>query len=260
MGLPFLDGHVVPVISPLSAGIDDAFEARQAVFETHALPQAGNDIRRNPIFVVGAAPGIARGLPCVFLRFPWQYANRVFALDIAGWMHQAMGQIPRIGKQQKAAGVDVQPADHDPAGSRNIGQALEYTASPFRVEPRTDLSHRLVIPKHPKPPGAGGAPGYLATVHLNPVGCPDPRAQLGGRAVDADSARLDPTLQRPPRFQARFRQYLLQLFGREMLRVRRGRFPPGSGGSGIFSPGFRMGFPRGSFGCFVHLLCWIVLG
>jgi hypothetical protein len=74
-----------------------------------------------------------------------QHAHRVFTLDAEARVHQLVGQFARVGEQQQAFGVDVQPADRLPLAVRQPRQAAEHRGPVLRVVVRDDLAHRLVV-------------------------------------------------------------------------------------------------------------------
>ena len=65
-------------------------------------------------------------------------------------MHQPVRQRAVVGEQQQPGGVDVQPADHDPAPAARRRQALEHGRPPLRIRARGHLAGGLVIERAPR--------------------------------------------------------------------------------------------------------------
>jgi hypothetical protein len=77
-----------------------------------------------------------------------QHSHRVLALDFIARMHHAVGQAAVIGKQEQAAGIEVQPPDGNPASALQPGQLGKNAGATRRIVPGNDLALRLVINQH----------------------------------------------------------------------------------------------------------------
>ncbi len=67
------------------------------------------------------------------VRYFAMHATDVFAFDFGAWMHQLVSQRTVGGQQQQAGGVDVEPADCDPAGAFQPWQLFENGGSAFGI-------------------------------------------------------------------------------------------------------------------------------
>ena len=142
-------------------------------------------------------------------RTPAQ-AYPVLPFDLAGGVHQAMGEFPVRGEQQQARGVHVQPADRDPAPGIGHRQALEHR----RAGPAGRSWWSLPRPACNK----GVVRGWqlflgelkLAAIQPDVIRGGGPVTQLRHAAADGHATRPYPFLDRATRGQARPRQELLQ--------------------------------------------------
>lgn len=102
-------------------------------------------------------------------------------------MHQAVGELPGIGEQQKAGRIDVQSADRDPSTGRKAG---EHVRPALGIAASDELAHGLVIDED-----AGGL-GFLErdplSVDLDRVRRERPVAELGRPTRERYAARFDP--------------------------------------------------------------------
>src|SRR5690606_17952784 len=94
----FLDHDLEPVMGVGAADALDLVELRRAVLERHAAGEAVDDVVRH-----------------AFLALRGAHPHHVLALDLVRRMHHRVGDLAVGGQQQQAGGVDVQPADGDPA-------------------------------------------------------------------------------------------------------------------------------------------------
>ena len=72
----------------------------------------------------------------------------VFAVDTIARMHQAVGKLTVIGKQQQAAGVDVQAADIDPTAALDTRQILEDIGPVLFVATGANHTGGFVVSQH----------------------------------------------------------------------------------------------------------------
>jgi hypothetical protein len=69
----------------------------------------------------------------------------VFALDLARGMHQPVGQLAVGGEEDQARGIDVEPADRDPAPLLGSRQTAEDGRALLGIAPRHQLALGLVV-------------------------------------------------------------------------------------------------------------------
>jgi 8-oxo-dGTP diphosphatase len=107
-------------------------------------------------------------------------------------MHQPAGEFAIVGEQQQAAGVDVQPADRDPAPAGSRRQMIEYRVPTLRVLARGHLALRLVVDEDlrrlrlPQAQRLAVQTDLLLAAHTH--------AEYGRPAVDGEPAFADPAL------------------------------------------------------------------
>src|SRR5690606_4573394 len=116
----------------------------------------------------------------------------IFAVHLRRRVHQAVGQLTIGGEQQQAGGVDVQPADVDPAALFQPRQLFEYGGAAFGVIAGTDFALGLVVDQHAADDFGIEVTLEWTTVDHDLVQAVDPAAQLGRLAVDGDAASADP--------------------------------------------------------------------
>ena len=108
-------------------------------------------------------------------------------------MHQAVGQLARVGEQQQTFGVEVKPAHRLPLTLHQARQAAEHGGPVLRVVMTDHFARRLVISQH-----AGRrwrhAHAYRLAVDLDDVTVLDALAHVGRLAVDGDAPFKDELL------------------------------------------------------------------
>ena len=110
-----------------ATGIFDAVELGNAVFQQDTIQH-----------------GLA-----LFLGHAATHAHGIFTDKTVGGVHQPVGQLTIGGEQHHAGGVDIQPADLDPAHPLQARQVIEHRRAPFRVVARAHFSRRLVVHNDP---------------------------------------------------------------------------------------------------------------
>src|SRR3569623_833027 len=204
----FAQHHVVPVVHALAARVGDGVETGGAVVEHHALAETLQYL------VVHLA----------------QHAHRIFAFDLAGRVHQPIGELAVVAEQQQAQRIEVEPADRDPAAA-DARQPVEYRGAAFGIGLGADLARGLVINQHPRPRFIQRRRrGDLAAVDTHHVAVGAAHAELGRRAVDGDAAGAYPVFEPAARAQAGARQPFLQTFAHGLLNQ---YSMYGGGGGGI---------------------------
>ena len=119
-------------------------------------------------------------------------------------MHEAVGELARVGEKQQSGAVQIQPADCNPPARR---QRVEHGAPSLRIAPRHELAHRLVVEQH-----AGRfclRPFDGLAIHGDFIARAGSDAEAGDNAVDADASGRDPGLDLAARPQARRGEELL---------------------------------------------------
>ena len=133
-------------------------------------------------------------------------------------MHQAIGKLPAVGDQKQSAGVEIEPADGDPARAANSRQLFEHAGAAFGIIPRDNLPFRLVVQEN-----AGHTCHVLevdeAAIELDLVLAGDSLPDMGGGIVDAYPAFGDPGFNLASRAMACIGQSLLQLDRRQLDRI-----------------------------------------
>src|SRR5690606_37315822 len=130
----FLDHDLEPVVGVGATDALDLVELRRAVLQRHAAGEAVDDVVRHAL-----------------LAFRGAHAHHVLALDLVRRMHHRVGDLAVGGQQQQAGGVDVQPADGDPARTLQARQRLEHGRAAFGILAGGDLAHRLAVTGHAGP-------------------------------------------------------------------------------------------------------------
>src|SRR3569832_1005875 len=197
----FAQHHVVPVIGALAARVDQRIEVRGAVIELHALAQA---------------------LEYRVLDLT-QYTHRVFAFDLAGGMHQTIGELAVVGEQQQAQRVEVEATHGDPA-SADAWQAIEYGRPSFRIGLTAYLAGGFVIHEHARPRlFHRRRRSDDAAIDAHDVAVRDTGAELRGRVVDGDASGAYPFFDAATRTHTGTRQPFLSTSSHDVLSVRCGR-------------------------------------
>src|SRR5262245_43818494 len=119
--------HPVPAVDALAFAVSlDPLEAPgRAVVESDAFEQAF------PFPRLKLAPD----------------AGGVLALQAVARVHQAVCELPRVGKENEAGAVQIKPPDCNPSAG---GQRVEHGAPSLRVTPGDELSYGLVVKEHPR--------------------------------------------------------------------------------------------------------------
>ena len=122
----FGDHHAVPVVDAFAATVFNRLEACALTVDLDAIEQAVArlDLERS------------------------EHAHSVLTLDTEARVHQLVGQFARVGEQQQAFGVDVEPPHRLPLALRKPGQAPEHRWPVLRVVIGNDFAHRLVVGDH----------------------------------------------------------------------------------------------------------------
>ena len=119
----FGDDHPVPAVDTLAAAVLDRLEHGALAVDVHAFEQARLGI------------GLQRA----------EHAHRVLTLDAEARVHQLVGQFTRVGEQQQAFGVDVEPTDRLPLAVGQPRQPAVDRRAVLRVVVGDDLADRLVV-------------------------------------------------------------------------------------------------------------------
>ena len=164
----FGDDHLEPGVRITGADAFDFFEFGRTVIQRNAAGEAVDHVVGH--FAVDAAD--------------------VFAFDVAGRMHQGVGQFAVGGQQQKTGGVDVETADRDPARAFQAGQGIENGRAAFGIFAGGDFAFGLVVDQHRARFAQGRSDEHLA-VDFDAVAAGHRLAGLGGFAVDLDRALRD---------------------------------------------------------------------
>ena len=184
----FGDDDAIPAVGAVAAALLDRLEGRGLAVDGDAGEQA----------------------LAAFLVEQAEHAHRVLALDAEARMHQLVGQFARVGEQQQAFGIDVEPADRQPLAVRQPRQAAEHRRPLLRIVVRDDFAGRLVVGHHPRRRRRDAELDRLA-VDGDAVAKRDALADVRAFAVDGDRALLDEVFHVAPRTDAGLRQHLLQL-------------------------------------------------
>ena len=164
----FGDDHLEPGVRITGADAFDFFEFGRTVIQRHTAGKAVDHVVGH--FTVDAA--------------------HVFAFDVAGRMHQGVGQFAVGGQQQKTGCVDVEAADRDPARAFQTGQGIENGRAAFGILAGGHFAFGLVVDQHRARLAQGRSHEHL-TVDFDAVAADDRLAGLGGFAVDLDRALRD---------------------------------------------------------------------
>ena len=185
---PLFEHHIIPFVRAFPALAVDTFHPRQAVFQHHAL--AGEQAH-----LVHAQLA--------------QHAHRILALHFEARVGKTVGQLAGSGKNQQAAGIDIQAADGYPTAARRLRQAVENAHAPLRVVARHNLAFLLVIQDDTR---QSIRPFQLdhAAFHQHLVFRPHLIAQLRHLAVHRYPTVLNPFLHLAARTRTRSGQCLLQ--------------------------------------------------
>jgi hypothetical protein len=70
---------------------------------------------------------------------------RILALHRETRVHHGIRELARRGKDQQAAGADIQPADRQPARAAQSRQFGKHRLPPLRIFARDDFTFGLVI-------------------------------------------------------------------------------------------------------------------
>jgi len=113
-------------------------------------------------------------------------------------VHEALGKRTVGRKQQQPAGVEVEPADRDPAAATQPWQGVEDAWPPLRIVARNDFPFRLVVEEN-----TGQARGEMqideSATELDPVPRGNPLTESGRFTVDLNAPSNDPALDLTPR-------------------------------------------------------------
>ena len=136
-------------------------------------------------------------------------AADILALDLAGRMHQRIGQFAVGGQQQQAGGVDVQATDGDPARALQARQRFEDGRAALGVFARGDFAFGLVVDQHARRFGQRAGDEGLA-VDLDAIAARHRLAGACDLAVDLDQAVGDALFKRAARTEAGLGEHLVQ--------------------------------------------------
>ena len=148
---------------------------------------------------------------------PSPHPHQVFALDAARGMHQAMGEIAIGGEEEKTRGVDVQPADDDPATLLQRRQVVEDGGPALRVPPRGHLADRLVVQQDLARGRLRRAQLQLAPVEADLIARTGAIAELRDTPGHGQAAVGDPLLDLAARAQTGGREQLLEPYSHGQL-------------------------------------------
>src|SRR6266852_3432879 len=123
---PFAQHDLVPAVRSAAPARGDAVEPGRAVVESDPFGEGAH------LFARELAP----------------YPHRVLALDLAARVHQAVGELARVGKEQEPAGVEVQPADRDPVTAPHSRQMVEHGRPARRIARGDEQAGRPTVFDH----------------------------------------------------------------------------------------------------------------
>ena len=126
-----------------------------------------------------------------------QDPHGVFTLKSKPGMHQVVGQAARIGEQQQAFGVQVEPANGLPFALMQFGQSPEHRGAVLRIVVRDDFARGLVIRNDPGGRRVNTHPDRLA-VDFDMVAKLDPLSDVGRFVIDGDAPFNDELLHLEP--------------------------------------------------------------
>jgi hypothetical protein len=115
---PLRQNNAIPVVGTLATTVHDHLETGYAIFQLDAHAQTFQNFRRSLA----------------------QDSHRIFAVDFITWMHHSVGQPAVIGKQQQAAGIEVQATDGNPASALQPGQLGKYAGGDRQGRPLETIS------------------------------------------------------------------------------------------------------------------------
>ncbi|MBV6412431.1 MAG: hypothetical protein OMOMHJEC_00203 [Xanthomonadales bacterium] len=190
----FADEDLEPLVAAFAAERLDLLEVRWAIFQFDARPQS--------------LQGLVGDLAV--------HAHQVLAFDLARRMHQPVREFAVGGEQQQAGGVEVKPADHDPARPLEPRQAVEHGRATFGIDGRGDLALGLVVTEHPRPLVSDRAHHELAPVQAHRLAVAQGRADGRRTTVDLDLATQHALLDHSPRAEPGLGEQLLQAFGSDL--------------------------------------------
>ena len=152
-------------------------------------------------------------------------------------MHEPICQIPRIGQDQQAFGVEVKPADSHPATGFGRRQTIENSRTAFRVIVTDNLAGWLVINQDFRRFTSVFQADWLA-VHPHNIASGDALAKGRSLAIDTHASGRDRLFHVAPRTQAslgeQFLQFVVFAFGQSCSLVA----PPALGPLGALSVAF----------------------
>jgi hypothetical protein len=67
-------------------------------------------------------------------------------------MREPVGELARVGEHEQAAGVEIEPADREPAATLDDRDSVEHARTPLGIALGDDLSLRLVVEHHARLP------------------------------------------------------------------------------------------------------------
>ena len=150
-----------PAVGPLAACRDESLEAGHAIIQFYATQEP---LQRS----------IIDGT---------QYADRIFTFDFARRVHEAVGQLAIVGDEEQTLGVDIEPADGDPAATGGPGQLGEDDRSTFRITTGDDLTDWFMVEQHPRGFGLVAIQIHDATINDQPIAGLVAIPQLGIAAI-----------------------------------------------------------------------------
>ena len=154
-------------------------------------------------------------MPDRLLVHPAENPNRVLALQPVARVHEPVGELAVGSEEQQARGVDVEPADRDPALGAKAGQALEDRPPALGVAACRHLAGRLMVEEQPA--RLGGRHEDPAAVDPDPVAGADPGAGGGYASIDPDPTLRNPLVHGSPGAHPGRGEALLDALGGEIL-------------------------------------------
>jgi hypothetical protein len=192
----FAQYHLVPAVRTCATAALHRLQATTTILEF--------DARRETRLLLGRdfSPGTYRVLP----------------VELEARMGKAVGEVSRRGKEQQAAGVEVEPADVEPAGTPNWRQLVEDAGTALRIIAPHDLALGLVVDEQTGQRAGGRFARELAAVQAHAVTGSDARADRCGGTVDGEPPRADEILHVPAGAESRRGQDLLQALAGDWFR------------------------------------------
>jgi hypothetical protein len=184
----FGNGDPVPAIRAIATAILYALKLSQPIVELDSVEQT--------LFFL-----VAQGA---------QHPHGILALQTKPRVHEAIGQLTRIGEQQQTFGVEVQPPYRLPLARVQAGKASKNGGAVLWIIVGHHLTGRLVVSQHAWRGRRNTHPDRLA-IDLHGIAILNALPNMGWLAVDRDTAFQNHLLHLQPRAQTGLRQDFVKL-------------------------------------------------